>query len=64
MMLVLACVLHVEIGIGSLSMQTWSILGGCTLLACILEAITSQIDNLFLPLFYQTALLIAAIMSD
>ena len=40
--------------------RAWVGLSGCTVLACALEAITSQIDNLFLPLFYQTALLIAA----
>jgi hypothetical protein len=28
----------------------------------VLEAVTSQIDNLFLPLFYQTLLLTAAAM--
>ena len=35
----------------------WAALGGTSALAAVLEAATSQIDNLFLPLFYQTLLL-------
>ena len=39
---------------------TWTALGGCTALACLLEAVTDQIDNLFLPVGFLTSLLVAA----
>ena len=29
----------------------------CTVLVCLLEAFTSQIDNLFLPVYYSAILL-------
>ena len=38
----------------------WLALAVCSLLACVLEAITTQIDNLFLPLFYHATLCLAA----
>ena len=62
------CVLALLLGFGSAdgpsvrapSPMAWLLLASCTVLACALEAVTSQIDNLFLPLFYQATLLIAA----
>ena len=38
----------------------WAGISACTALAFVLEAFTLQIDNLFLPLFYQTLLLTVA----
>ena len=45
---------HLTIHIGQVG------LAGCLLYASLLEAATSQIDNLFLPLALQTALHLAA----
>ena len=42
--------------------RTWAALAGGTAVACLLEAATDQIDNLFLPVAYQTWLLIAAVL--
>lgn len=38
----------------------WLALGVCTAAASLLEAITTQIDNLFLPLFFYVSLCLAA----
>ena len=38
----------------------WGWLLGCTMVACALEALTEQIDNLFLPVAYMACLLLAA----
>ena len=35
----------------------WCRAAMCTVLVCLLEAFTSQIDNLFLPIYYAAALL-------
>ena len=60
MLLVLALLLSCAQGGVPRDLIQWAVLSGCTALACVLEAATSQIDNLFLPLFFQTLLLIAA----
>ena len=41
----------------------WGLVAVCTGLACLLEAFTSQIDNLFLPLVYYASLLTASAYS-
>ena len=38
--------------------QDWLVLLGCLASVCTLEAVTTQIDNLFLPLFLATTLLL------
>ena len=38
----------------------WAVLAACTGLVCTLEAVTTQIDNLYLPLLFSVWLLIAA----
>ncbi|KAL3909334.1 MAG: hypothetical protein SGPRY_009466 [Prymnesium sp.] len=39
----------------------WVEVGMCVLLTCLLEASTSQIDNLFLPIFFMASLLIVSL---
>ena len=43
--------------------MAWGWLLGCTMVACALEALTEQIDNLFLPVAYMACLLLAAACS-
>ena len=58
MLLTLALVLHVGSPAGLPGeLRTWAALAGCVVAACLLEAATAQIDNLFLPLFFHTCLL-------
>ena len=59
-MLVLLLVIESLSGRAAAPLWEWAAVGACTALACILEAFTSQIDNLFLPLAYYAALLTAA----
>lgn len=42
------------------SIYVWATLSACVVIACLLEALTDQIDNLFLPVAFLTALLVAA----
>jgi dolichol kinase len=59
MLLLLALVLRWTSAI-AWGLVPWAALASACALACMLEATTSQIDNLFLPLYFQTLLLIAA----
>jgi hypothetical protein len=40
------------------SSQNWLSFLASTVLTCLLEAFTSQIDNLFLPIFYYTCMIV------
>ena len=40
--------------------HAWAALGTCAASAALLEAVTDQIDNLFLPVGLQTCLIVAA----
>ncbi|EOD38721.1 hypothetical protein EMIHUDRAFT_122165 [Emiliania huxleyi CCMP1516] len=62
-LLALLLLLHVSSPDGApADARTWAALAGGTAVACLLEAATDQIDNLFLPVAYQTWLLIAAVL--
>jgi len=47
---------------GAADVADWCCAAVCTVLVCLLEAFTSQIDNLFLPVYYAAALLLASYM--
>jgi dolichol kinase len=45
---------------GAGAAEEWLRVAGCTVLVCLLEAFTLQIDNLFLPLAFMVAMQVAA----
>ena len=60
-MLLLLLAIEVAVNGGErASWGEWAAVAVCTVLTCVLEAFTTQIDNLFLPLFYSASLLAAA----
>lgn len=58
----LMCVDRVD-GVHAASLLEWSLVVVCTILVCILEAFTTQIDNLFLPLVFYASLLSVSVLS-